>query len=86
MEAIITIILITTSGNRVIDAESSTEALYASTRHRGFNDVVRGRILAGNYFLLRKYAVTSNHALRASLFDCLVPIFILEKLSRLVKE
>jgi len=34
--------------------EMSTEALYASSRHEGFNETVRGRILAGNYFLLRK--------------------------------
>ncbi|KAG7465954.1 hypothetical protein MATL_G00159590 [Megalops atlanticus] len=33
---------------------SSTEALYATTRHEGFNDVVRGRILSGNYFLLKR--------------------------------
>ena len=32
----------------------STESLYANVRHHGFNDVVRGRILTGNYFLLRK--------------------------------
>ncbi|XP_045198095.2 LOW QUALITY PROTEIN: glutamyl-tRNA(Gln) amidotransferase subunit A, mitochondrial-like [Mercenaria mercenaria] len=32
----------------------STEALYAQSRHEGFNDVVRGRIFAGNYFLLRE--------------------------------
>lgn len=32
---------------------NSTEALYAQTRHEGFNAVVRGRILAGNYFLLK---------------------------------
>ncbi|KAL1430998.1 hypothetical protein MTO96_014411 [Rhipicephalus appendiculatus] len=36
------------------DNDSSTEALYASSRHEGFNEVVRGRILAGNFFLLRK--------------------------------
>uniref|UniRef100_UPI00398F0AC8 glutamyl-tRNA(Gln) amidotransferase subunit A, mitochondrial n=1 Tax=Pristiophorus japonicus TaxID=55135 RepID=UPI00398F0AC8 len=36
------------------EIESSTEALYASTRHEGFNDVVRGRILTGNYFLLKQ--------------------------------
>ncbi|RUS73565.1 hypothetical protein EGW08_018656 [Elysia chlorotica] len=35
-------------------SEESTEELYAETRHHGFNDVVRGRILAGNFFLLRK--------------------------------
>lgn len=32
----------------------STEELYASTRHKGFNNVVRSRILAGNYFLLTR--------------------------------
>ena len=32
----------------------STEAMFASVRHHGFNDVVKGRILAGNYFLLRE--------------------------------
>ncbi|KAM6969087.1 glutamyl-tRNA(Gln) amidotransferase subunit A, mitochondrial [Tautogolabrus adspersus] len=34
--------------------DSSTEAMYASTRHEGFNDVVRGRILSGNFFLLKQ--------------------------------
>lgn len=32
----------------------STEELYASTRLKGFNSVVRSRILAGNYFLLTR--------------------------------
>ena len=36
------------------EKEDSTESLFASVRHYGFNDVVRGRILAGNYFLLRQ--------------------------------
>ncbi|KAM4723238.1 glutamyl-tRNA(Gln) amidotransferase subunit A, mitochondrial [Anableps anableps] len=36
------------------EMESSTEVMYASTRHEGFNDVVRGRILSGNYFLLKQ--------------------------------
>ncbi|XP_022605805.1 glutamyl-tRNA(Gln) amidotransferase subunit A, mitochondrial isoform X2 [Seriola dumerili] len=36
------------------EVNSSTEAMYASTRHEGFNDVVRGRILSGNYFLLKQ--------------------------------
>ncbi|RZF38219.1 hypothetical protein LSTR_LSTR005580 [Laodelphax striatellus] len=31
----------------------STEQLYADSRKHGFNDVVRGRILAGNYFLIQ---------------------------------
>jgi aspartyl-tRNA(Asn)/glutamyl-tRNA(Gln) amidotransferase subunit A len=33
---------------------SSTESLYVKTRAAGFNGVVKNRILAGNYFLLRK--------------------------------
>uniref|UniRef100_G3PJ00 Glutamyl-tRNA(Gln) amidotransferase subunit A, mitochondrial n=1 Tax=Gasterosteus aculeatus aculeatus TaxID=481459 RepID=G3PJ00_GASAC len=36
------------------EVDSSTEAMYASSRHEGFNDVVRGRILSGNYFLLKR--------------------------------
>ncbi|XP_072546116.1 glutamyl-tRNA(Gln) amidotransferase subunit A, mitochondrial isoform X2 [Salminus brasiliensis] len=34
--------------------DSSTEALYATTRHEGFNSVVRSRVLSGNYFLLKQ--------------------------------
>ena len=34
--------------------EDSTESLFANVRHHGFNEVVRGRILTGNYFLLRQ--------------------------------
>ncbi|XP_058802047.1 glutamyl-tRNA(Gln) amidotransferase subunit A, mitochondrial [Phymastichus coffea] len=34
------------------DVYTSTEELYAQTRSKAFNDVVRSRILAGNYFLL----------------------------------
>ncbi|KAL7035472.1 hypothetical protein ACKWTF_008394 [Chironomus riparius] len=36
------------------DDETSTENLYAKTRAEGFNNVVKNRIFAGNYFLLRK--------------------------------
>lgn len=36
------------------EMDGSTEVMYASTRHEGFNDVVRGRILSGNYFLLKQ--------------------------------
>ncbi|XP_046393088.1 glutamyl-tRNA(Gln) amidotransferase subunit A, mitochondrial [Ischnura elegans] len=32
----------------------STEEMIASSRRMGFNEVVRGRILAGNYFLLKR--------------------------------
>ncbi|XP_064629764.1 glutamyl-tRNA(Gln) amidotransferase subunit A, mitochondrial-like [Lineus longissimus] len=36
------------------DVTDSIDELYSSSRHEGFNEVVRGRILAGNYFLLKK--------------------------------
>ncbi|RWS12549.1 glutamyl-tRNA(Gln) amidotransferase subunit A-like protein [Dinothrombium tinctorium] len=52
-------------GHRAKNAESSTEELFASSRYEGFNDVVKGRILAGNYFLLRdNYEVYYNQALK----------------------
>jgi len=45
--------------------ESSTEAMYADGRSLGFNQVVRGRILAGNYFLLKNnYEVYFEQALK----------------------
>ena len=34
---------------------ASTEDMFADGRARGFNEVVRGRILAGNYFLLKRH-------------------------------
>ncbi|XP_053316619.1 glutamyl-tRNA(Gln) amidotransferase subunit A, mitochondrial [Spea bombifrons] len=36
------------------EVDDSTEAMYAATRREGFNDVVRGRILSGNFFLLKQ--------------------------------
>uniref|UniRef100_A0A1B0C379 Glutamyl-tRNA(Gln) amidotransferase subunit A, mitochondrial n=1 Tax=Glossina palpalis gambiensis TaxID=67801 RepID=A0A1B0C379_9MUSC len=36
------------------DYDCSTEELYAKSRAHGFNEIVKGRILAGNFFLLRK--------------------------------
>lgn len=36
------------------DVQKSTEAMYAKTRQHGFNSVVKNRILAGNFFLLKK--------------------------------
>ncbi|XP_061599827.1 glutamyl-tRNA(Gln) amidotransferase subunit A, mitochondrial [Cololabis saira] len=36
------------------EMDNSTEVMYSTTRHEGFNDVVRGRILSGNYFLLQQ--------------------------------
>nr|Q29BT3.2 RecName: Full=Glutamyl-tRNA(Gln) amidotransferase subunit A, mitochondrial; Short=Glu-AdT subunit A [Drosophila pseudoobscura pseudoobscura] len=40
-------------GHRAAD-ERSTEQLYAQSRAEGFNDVVKTRILTGNFLLLRK--------------------------------
>uniref|UniRef100_A0A1Y1L0P5 Amidase domain-containing protein n=1 Tax=Photinus pyralis TaxID=7054 RepID=A0A1Y1L0P5_PHOPY len=37
------------------DINTSTEQLYATSRSLGFNDIVRNRILTGNYFLLNRY-------------------------------
>lgn len=36
------------------EEDSSTEKLFATSRSKGFNEVVRNRILTGNYFLLTK--------------------------------
>ncbi|XP_065072712.1 glutamyl-tRNA(Gln) amidotransferase subunit A, mitochondrial [Ochlerotatus camptorhynchus] len=36
------------------DEDASTEQLYAKSRAEGFNGVVKNRILAGNFFLLRR--------------------------------
>lgn len=41
-------------GHRAQD-DTSTEKLYAMSRSQGFNEVVRNRILTGNYFLLTRY-------------------------------
>ncbi|GAU91760.1 hypothetical protein RvY_03956 [Ramazzottius varieornatus] len=41
-------------GHRSTASDVSTNAMYAATRHEGFNEVVRGRILAGNFFLLKR--------------------------------
>ena len=37
------------------EVSTSTEDMFAESRAKGFNEVVRGRILAGNYFLLKKH-------------------------------
>lgn len=36
----------------------STEKLFAASRSLGFNEVVRNRILTGNYFLLKRLYIT----------------------------
>uniref|UniRef100_A0A1Y1KY80 Glutamyl-tRNA(Gln) amidotransferase subunit A, mitochondrial n=1 Tax=Photinus pyralis TaxID=7054 RepID=A0A1Y1KY80_PHOPY len=47
------------------DINTSTEQLYATSRSLGFNDIVRNRILTGNYFLLnRNYEAYFNQALK----------------------
>ncbi len=33
------------------------ESLYAATRSQAFNQIVRGRILAGNYFIVKAYTI-----------------------------
>ena len=33
---------------------TGVDSLYAATRSQALNDIVRGRILAGNYFLLKE--------------------------------
>ncbi len=44
-----------------VDAAAGVDGLYAASRSQSFNDTVRGRILAGNFFLLREYDVGSYH-------------------------
>ncbi|NWU92472.1 GATA amidotransferase, partial [Upupa epops] len=60
------------------DVEESTESMYAATRREGFNDVVRGRILSGNYFLLKqnyeKYFVKAQKV-RRLIADDFVKVF-----------
>ncbi|XP_074661529.1 glutamyl-tRNA(Gln) amidotransferase subunit A, mitochondrial-like [Tubulanus polymorphus] len=47
------------------DVSDSTDALYAASRHEAFNEVIRGRILAGNYFLLKaNYEKYFMHAMK----------------------
>ena len=47
--------LVSPLGHRSTE-DSSTDAMYAASRHEGFNAVVRGRILSGNFFLLQQCA------------------------------
>ncbi|KAF7274505.1 hypothetical protein GWI33_012849 [Rhynchophorus ferrugineus] len=47
------------------EENSSTDKLYATSRSEGFNEVVRNRILTGNFFLLtRNYEKYFNKALK----------------------
>lgn len=41
-----------------VESIESTEQLYAESRSQGFNNVVKNRIIAGNYFLLDRYKAT----------------------------
>lgn len=45
-------------GYRAPGRHASVNALYAASRAVGFNEVVRRRILAGNYFTLRECVFT----------------------------
>lgn len=62
-------------GHRSAVDVPSTEALYAATRQEGFNDVVKGRILSGNFFLLKenyeKYFVKAQKVRRLIVNDFL---------------
>lgn len=51
------------------DENRSTEELYAASRSAGFNEVVRSRVIAGNYFLLSRYVGCSKHAEKILLGD-----------------
>jgi aspartyl-tRNA(Asn)/glutamyl-tRNA(Gln) amidotransferase subunit A len=55
----------------------STEELYASTRSQGFNEIVRGRILAGNYFLLQRYYLLT-HSLSLTLTHSMMQDILLK--------
>ncbi|RWS27951.1 glutamyl-tRNA(Gln) amidotransferase subunit A-like protein, partial [Leptotrombidium deliense] len=52
-------------GHRAKNCETSTEEMFATSRFEGLSDVVKGRILAGNFFLLRdNYDMYYNQALK----------------------
>ena len=52
-------------GLRADSEESSVEESYSKSREEGFSDTVKGRIFAGNYFLLRQnYEKYLNKALK----------------------
>jgi aspartyl-tRNA(Asn)/glutamyl-tRNA(Gln) amidotransferase subunit A len=52
-------------GHRAQNSEDSVEELYSKSRYEGFSDTVKGRIFAGNYFLLREnYEQFFNKALK----------------------
>jgi aspartyl-tRNA(Asn)/glutamyl-tRNA(Gln) amidotransferase subunit A len=48
---------------------NSTESLYAATRSQSLNQIVRGRILAGNYFLLKELVPRPFHGDPTSIFN-----------------
>nr|XP_042901687.1 glutamyl-tRNA(Gln) amidotransferase subunit A, mitochondrial isoform X2 [Parasteatoda tepidariorum] len=47
-------------GHRMTEKKTDSDHPYAVTRREGFGDVVRERILSGNFFLLRKYKYEIN--------------------------
>ncbi|XP_067125846.1 glutamyl-tRNA(Gln) amidotransferase subunit A, mitochondrial [Centruroides vittatus] len=60
-------------GHKTMKNYASMADSYAASRHEGFSEVVRGRILAGNYFLLKenyeKYFVQAMKVRRLILND-----------------
>ena len=58
--------------------DRSTEQLYASSRSRGFNEVVRGRIFAGNYFLLHRFVAILKSESILKAYACFIIPTVLE--------
>ncbi|VDO36975.1 unnamed protein product [Haemonchus placei] len=66
------------------DKETSTFDLYASTRTEALNSVVKARIMAGNYFLMREYrkefydrALKVRRVIAAEMYDVLKRVDLL---------
>uniref|UniRef100_A0A2I3FPN6 Glutamyl-tRNA(Gln) amidotransferase subunit A, mitochondrial n=1 Tax=Nomascus leucogenys TaxID=61853 RepID=A0A2I3FPN6_NOMLE len=59
------------------DNDVSTQSMYASTRQEAFNDVVRGRILSGNFFLLKEN--WENYFIKAQKIDVFLTPTILSE-------
>lgn len=55
--------------------KDSVKQLFTETRSSAFNDIVRSRILAGNYFLLSRYIFLQDRALIVNKTSFFVLIF-----------
>lgn len=54
------------------DGLDGVESLYAATRSQAFNQIVRGRILAGNYFIVKEYTILFKHSIRRGYIIALI--------------